>query len=72
VANENSRRAIEKYVDRFGGERVGRFRNMHVIDDDPVDLHRYAITQADYAASGDRPDCEFLEHDDGDDGGVSK
>jgi ribosomal-protein-alanine N-acetyltransferase len=62
VANENSRRAIQKYVDRFDGTHVGRFRRMHVIDDDPVHLERYTITQEDYAESGERPDCTF--HDD--------
>jgi ribosomal-protein-alanine N-acetyltransferase len=62
VANENSRRAIETYVDRFDGEHVGRYRNMHVVDDDPVDLERYTITREDYAESGERPTCTF--HDD--------
>nr|WP_240148833.1 GNAT family protein [Halorubellus sp. JP-L1] len=65
VENENSRRAIEKYVDRFGGERVGRFRKMHVVDGEPVDLLRYAITAADYEASGERPNCEFVYDADG-------
>lgn len=65
VGNENSRRAIRKYVDRFDGEHVGRFRRMHVIDGDPVDLERYTITQSDYEASGERPACKF--HDDVDD-----
>ncbi|MFC6955412.1 GNAT family protein [Halorubellus litoreus] len=61
VGNENSRRAIEKYVDRYGGRRVGRFRNQHVVDDEPRDVVRYEITQVDYAESGERPDCEFVE-----------
>jgi ribosomal-protein-alanine N-acetyltransferase len=61
VGNENSRRAIAKYVDRFGGERVGRFRNQHVIDGEPRDLLRYEISREDYERSGDRPDCEFVD-----------
>lgn len=63
VANENSKRAIEKYVERFGGQRVGRFRNQHVIDGEPVDLLRYTITAEDYAASGERPDVDLVYHD---------
>nr|WP_264475460.1 GNAT family protein [Halorubellus salinus] len=61
VGNENSRRAIGKYVDRFDGERVGRFRNQHVIDGEPRDVVRYEVSKADYEASGERPDCEFVE-----------
>jgi RimJ/RimL family protein N-acetyltransferase len=63
VGNENSRRAIEKYVDRFDGRRVGRFRNQHVIDGEPRDLLRYEIAREAYAASGERADCEFVDHD---------
>jgi len=65
VENENSRRAIEKYVDRFDGERVGRFRKMHVVDDEPVDLVRYVVTAADYEESGERPACELVYRGDG-------
>lgn len=68
VGNENSRRAIEKYVERFGGERVGRYRNQHVIDGEPRDLLRYEITRADYEGSGERPDPEFVDRDDAPDG----
>lgn len=65
VGNENSRRAIGKYVDRFDGRRVGRFRNQHVIDDEPRDVVRYEITQRDYEDSGERPKCEFVWDTDG-------
>jgi RimJ/RimL family protein N-acetyltransferase len=61
IGNENSRRAIEKYVDRFGGEHVGRFRNQHVVDGEPSDLVRYEIPRTEYEASGERPDYEFVE-----------
>jgi len=60
VGNENSRRAIEKYVARFDGERVGRFRNQHVVDGEPRDLLRYEIAREDYEGSGERPDPEFV------------
>ena len=63
VGNENSRRAIRKYVDRFDGERVGRFRNQHVIDGQPRDLLRYEISREAYEDSGERPDCEFVDDD---------
>lgn len=49
VENENSRRAIERYVDACGGRYDGRFRNAHVIDDEPVDLDRFSITSDQYA-----------------------
>jgi len=50
VVDENDRsvRAIEKYVDRWGGSHDGHFRNLRPHGDDPVDLHQYAITRADY------------------------
>jgi RimJ/RimL family protein N-acetyltransferase len=43
VGNENSRRAIETYVDRFGGRRDGTFRNFHAYRDGAVDAVRYTI-----------------------------
>lgn len=42
--NDNSRRAIEKYVDRFGGRKEGRVRNDVVIDGEPRDSVRYSIS----------------------------
>lgn len=42
--NDNSRRAIEKYVERFGGRTEGRLRNDVVEDDEPRDSVRYSIT----------------------------
>lgn len=42
--NDNSRRAIEKYVERFGGRKEGRLRNDLVIDGEPRDAVRYSIT----------------------------
>jgi len=44
VGNENSRRAIETYVDRLGGSREGRIHNGVVVDDEPVDTIRYSVT----------------------------
>lgn len=64
VGNENSRRAIGKYVDRFDGRRVGRFRNQHVVDGEPRDVVRYEIARSDYEESSERPDCEFVEERD--------
>lgn len=46
--NDRSRRAIGKYVDRWGGSHEGRFRHLHAQGDGPRDSHRYAITRADY------------------------
>ncbi|WP_312909166.1 GNAT family N-acetyltransferase [Natronosalvus caseinilyticus] len=50
--NEQSRRAIERYVDRFGGQYDGRIRNARVLDDEPIDLRRYTIDREQYAGAG--------------------
>lgn len=44
--NEQSQRAIEKYVDRFGGRHEGYLRNKVRDNDGAVhDVHRYSISQ---------------------------
>ncbi|WP_438266758.1 GNAT family N-acetyltransferase [Haloarchaeobius salinus] len=60
-ANENSRRAVEKYVERFGGRREGTIRNQLTLDDEPVDTVRYSISRAEYGASD--PEREHTFHD---------
>ncbi|MFC6955413.1 GNAT family protein [Halorubellus litoreus] len=50
--NDRSVRAIEKYVDRWGGSHDGYFRHLRPHGDDPVNLHRYAIARADYESAG--------------------
>jgi len=49
--NEKSMRAIERYVERFGGRKEGALRNWALKDDEPVTQHRYSITSEEYAAS---------------------
>lgn len=52
--NEQSARAIEKYVDRFGGRREGRLRHGGVTQDgEPYDTVRYTISQEEWAAAVD-------------------
>lgn len=46
--NEKSRRAIQKYVDRFGGRREGRVRNDVRIGGEPTDAIRYSISHAEW------------------------
>lgn len=46
--NEKSRRAIEKYVDRYGGRYEGLLRNWHVLPDAVADVHRYTISRDEY------------------------
>jgi RimJ/RimL family protein N-acetyltransferase len=47
--NEQSRRAIEKYVDRLGGRREGRLRNALAFADGTVhDEVRYTISRAEW------------------------
>lgn len=44
--NEKSRRAVEKYVERLGGQCDGLLRNWQFNDDGRVlDVHRYTITR---------------------------
>ncbi|WP_247731346.1 GNAT family N-acetyltransferase [Halovivax limisalsi] len=53
AGNERSKRAIENYVDAYGGAYEGRFRDMTVVDGEPFDLHRYSITRAAYRSATD-------------------
>ncbi|MFC7072362.1 GNAT family N-acetyltransferase [Halovenus rubra] len=46
--NDQSQRAIEKYVDRFGGRKLGRVRNHIVIDGEPRDSIRYSISHEEW------------------------
>lgn len=46
--NEKSRRAVEKYVERFGGTYDGRLRNWVVKSGETYDQDRYTIQQAQY------------------------
>lgn len=51
VGNENSERAIEKYIDRMGGRREGVLRNFGVESVDGgggVDEVRYTVSQTEY------------------------
>ena len=50
--NEQSVRAIEKYVERMGGRQEGRLRNRVVPDgEDPRDVLRYSVSQAEWRES---------------------
>lgn len=50
--NENSRRAITKYVERHGGRREGTFRNRVAEADGAIhDVARYSVTQEEWARS---------------------
>jgi len=52
--NEQSRRAIEKYVDRFGGRREGTFRNFLAYADGTVhDQVSYSVTADEWRAAVD-------------------
>jgi len=48
TGNEKSKRAIEKYVERFGGSHDGTFRNWAVKGEEAYDQHRYTITREQY------------------------
>ena len=51
AGNDNSRRAIESYVDRFGGRRDGLLRNAIVVDGEPRDQYRYSISREEFEAN---------------------
>lgn len=48
TGNEQSRRAVEKYVERHGGRHEGLLRHADAWPGGPVDLHRFTITSAEY------------------------
>jgi RimJ/RimL family protein N-acetyltransferase len=52
--NEQSRRAIEKYVERFGGQYDGLLRNFAPKGDEVRDLHRYTISKEQYRNAVER------------------
>jgi RimJ/RimL family protein N-acetyltransferase len=49
--NDRSKRAIEKYVERWGGSHDGYFRHLQVHGGDPASVHDYTIQRADYDAA---------------------
>ncbi|WP_276302147.1 GNAT family N-acetyltransferase [Halorussus lipolyticus] len=53
VGNQRSRRAIEKYVERFGGQHDGVLRNFVPKGDEVRDLHRYTISREQYREATD-------------------
>jgi RimJ/RimL family protein N-acetyltransferase len=58
VGNENSRRAIEKYVERFGGRHEGLLRSFepeNIETGGAVDAHRYTITAEEFEANRGEP-----------------
>ncbi len=46
--NERSKRAIERYVERFGGRYEGLLRNWLAVDGEVFDCHRYSIHRDEY------------------------
>lgn len=54
VGNERSERAIQKYVERFGGRREGTLRNYVPFDEGPHDAVRYTVSRTEYVTN--RPD----------------
>jgi hypothetical protein len=46
--NEQSQRAVEKYVEAHGGQYDGLLRNWVVKDDEIRDLRRYTVTREQY------------------------
>ncbi|UPW00854.1 GNAT family N-acetyltransferase [Halorussus gelatinilyticus] len=51
--NANSRRATEKFVERFGGRHEGRLRNYWTGPGGPADAHRYTVARDEYGANAE-------------------
>ena len=49
--NDKSYRAVEKYISRYGGQYEGLLRHHAGRYDDPVNHHRFSISQTEYRAS---------------------
>jgi RimJ/RimL family protein N-acetyltransferase len=56
AGNEKSKRAIEKYVERFGGQHDALLRNWATGSDGPVDSHRYTVTREQWEQATDGSD----------------
>lgn len=52
--NEQSRRAINKYIERYGGQYDGLLRNWLPLTDTIADIHRYTISRKQYFDATDR------------------
>jgi [ribosomal protein S5]-alanine N-acetyltransferase len=52
--NEKSRRAINKYVERYDGQYEGILRNWLPLDDIVADVHRYSISREEYFEATER------------------
>lgn len=66
VENENSERAIEKYIDRMGGRREGVLRNYglaSVDDGGGVDEVRYSVSRTEYRDADPDHEVTFLDED---------
>lgn len=54
--NENSKKAIEKYIETYGGQRDGLLRHYAVNSDgEPLDYHHYSILREQYRANSSEP-----------------
>lgn len=65
--NENSERAIRRYVEAAGGRREGEFRNRIERDGEPTPSVRYSVSQTEWReAGGERTATLRWEGDDAD------
>lgn len=55
IDNEKSRKAIEKYIEEYGGQYDGVLRHYAVdTDGNPIDYHNYSILREQYLASAEQ------------------
>ncbi|MFB6119359.1 GNAT family N-acetyltransferase [Halosegnis sp.] len=62
VGNEQSQRAVDRYIDRLGGRRTGRLRNQVTTADDTVhDVIRWSVTREEYREAAPNQEPTFQE-----------
>ncbi|WP_254862100.1 GNAT family N-acetyltransferase [Halovivax gelatinilyticus] len=59
VDNENSNRAITRYVEAHGGRKEGTLRNWMTYGDEPVDENRYSVAREEWEANRSEMAVEF-------------
>ncbi|WP_255169894.1 GNAT family N-acetyltransferase [Natrononativus amylolyticus] len=61
VDNENSNRAIERYVEAHGGGRDGLLRNWEIHGGEPVDCYRYSVSREEWLECEPAADVPFRD-----------
>lgn len=52
AGNDRSKRVVEPFVERYGGQKDGVLRNRTPVGDEVRDHHRFTVTRAEYRRAG--------------------